>query len=86
MNERLLPIGIQDFDDLRKRNCIYVDFELKMDKGMEAEAAAEEALKQIEEKGYATRFIVSGKTTHKIGVVFSSEGKGLVSWKEQDFR
>ena len=61
-------------------------FELKMDKGMEAEAAAEEALKQIEEKGYATRFIVSGKTTHKIGVVFSSEGNGLVAWKERDFR
>ena len=34
---------------------------------MEAEAAAEEALNQIEEKGYATRFIVSGKTTLKIG-------------------
>ena len=59
-------------------------FELKMDKGMEAEAAAEEALNQIEEKGYATRFIVSGKTTRKIGVVFSSEGKGLVGWKEKE--
>ncbi len=51
---------------------------------MEAEAAAEEALNQIEEKGYATRFIVSGKTTRKIGVVFSSEGKGLVGWKEKE--
>ena len=25
MNERFLPIGIQDFEDLRNRNCIYVD-------------------------------------------------------------
>ena len=25
MKARLLPIGIQDFEDLRKRNCIYVD-------------------------------------------------------------
>ena len=25
MQERLLPIGIQDFEELRKRNCIYVD-------------------------------------------------------------
>ena len=25
MNERFLPIGIQDFEDLRKRNCLYVD-------------------------------------------------------------
>ena len=25
MNERFLPIGIQDFEDLRSRGCIYVD-------------------------------------------------------------
>ena len=25
MNQRLLPIGIQDFEDLRNRGCIYVD-------------------------------------------------------------
>ena len=25
MEERFLPIGIQDFEDLRRRNCIYVD-------------------------------------------------------------
>ena len=25
MNERFLPIGIQDFEDLRTRKCIYVD-------------------------------------------------------------
>ena len=25
MEERFLPIGIQDFEDLRKRGCIYVD-------------------------------------------------------------
>ena len=25
MEERFLPIGIQDFEDIRKRNCIYVD-------------------------------------------------------------
>ena len=25
MSERFLPIGIQDFEDLRKRGCIYVD-------------------------------------------------------------
>ena len=25
MNERFLPIGIQDFEDLRRRKCIYVD-------------------------------------------------------------
>lgn len=25
MEERFLPIGIQDFEDLRKRGCVYVD-------------------------------------------------------------
>lgn len=25
MEERFLPIGIQDFEDLRKRSCLYVD-------------------------------------------------------------
>ena len=25
MEERFLPIGIQDFEDLRRRGCIYVD-------------------------------------------------------------
>ena len=25
MTERFLPIGIQDFEDLRERGCIYVD-------------------------------------------------------------
>ena len=25
MEERLLPIGIQDFEDLRKRGCVYID-------------------------------------------------------------
>ena len=25
MSQRLLPIGIQDFEDLRNRGCIYVD-------------------------------------------------------------
>ena len=25
MEQRFLPIGIQDFEDLRRRGCIYVD-------------------------------------------------------------
>ena len=25
MNQRFLPIGIQDFEDLRRRDCLYVD-------------------------------------------------------------
>ena len=37
--------------------------------------------KAIDANGYSDRFAVSGKTMYKIGVVFSSEGKGIVGWK-----
>ena len=61
-------------------NAVYI-FELKMDKGRAFEEVAEEGLAQIDEKGYSDRFAVSGKAMHKIALVFSSEGKGLLGWK-----
>ena len=56
-------------------------FELIMDKGCPFEEVAEEALTQIDANGYCERFAVSGKKMLKVGVVFSSEGKGMVGWK-----
>ncbi len=56
-------------------------FELKMDKGADFESVVENALYQIDANGYSERFAVNGKTMYKIGVVFSSEGKGIVGWK-----
>ncbi len=56
-------------------------FELKMDNGRLFEEVAEEALAQIDANGYADRFAVSGKQMYKVGVVFSSNGKGMVGWK-----
>ena len=56
-------------------------FELKMDKGRDFDEVATEALEQISANGYADRFAVSGKQLFKIGVVFSSEGKGMLGWK-----
>ncbi|MEE3314256.1 MAG: AAA family ATPase [Treponema sp.] len=56
-------------------------FELKMDKGQDFEKAAELALTQIDANGYSERFAVSGKQMFKVGVVFSSDGKGIVGWK-----
>ena len=41
----------------------------------------EAALDQIDANGYSDRFAVSGKKMFKVGVVFSSEGKGMVGWK-----
>ena len=61
-------------------NAVYI-FELKMDKGRTFEDVAEEGLAQIDEKGYSDRFALSGKAMHKIALVFSSEGKGLLGWK-----
>ena len=52
-----------------------------MDRGRKFEEVADEALTQIDANGYSERFSVSGKTMHRIGVVFSSEGKGIVGWK-----
>ena len=56
-------------------------FELKMDRGRIFEEVVTEALSQIDANGYAERFAVSGKAMFKVGVVFSSEGKGMVGWK-----
>lgn len=56
-------------------------FELKMDKGRSFEEMAEDVLKQIDANGYCDRFAVSGKKMFKVGVEFSSEGKGMVGWK-----
>ena len=56
-------------------------FELKMDKGQDFDTLAKNALEQIDANGYAERFVVGGKTMHKIGVVFSSDGKGMLGWK-----
>ena len=62
------------------KDSIFI-FELKMDKGEDFEKVVNNALTQIDENGYAERFAVSGKTMYKVGVVFSSDGKGLLGWK-----
>jgi len=62
------------------KDSIFI-FELKMDKGRNFEKVAEEALMQIDENGYADRYFVNGKQMYKVGVVFSSAGKGMLGWK-----
>ena len=65
---------------LTSKDSVFI-FELKMDKGRAFEEVAEEALTQIDANGYADRFAVSNKTMYKVGLVFSSDGKGLLGWK-----
>lgn len=62
-------------------NSVFI-FELKMDSVIKWEEAAEEGLKQIDERKYAERFAQYGKKLFKTAVVFSSEGKGLIGWKK----
>ncbi len=53
-------------------------FELKVDK------SADEALKQIEEKGYAAKYaylLKPGMVVHKVGISFSSETRKIEEWK-----
>ena len=64
------------------KDAVFI-FELKMDKGKSWQEAADAALAQIEQKGYAARYAVSGKTLHKVGMVFSSEAQGLLGWKAE---
>ena len=53
---------------------IYV-FEFKRDGNVD------EALKQIEEKGYALPFLADERKLYKIGVVFDSKNRILKDWK-----
>lgn len=58
---------------LQTDRYIYV-MEFKLD------GTAEEALKQINDKGYALPFVVDGRTLYKIGVNFSSETRNIERW------
>lgn len=59
---------------LKTKDYIYV-MELKLD------GSADDALRQIEEKGYALPFAKDPRKLYKIGVDFSSETRGIEEWK-----
>jgi hypothetical protein len=59
---------------IKTKDYIYV-MELKLD------GSADEALQQIEEKGYAAPFADDSRKLYKIGVNFSSETRGIEAWK-----
>ena len=51
-------------------------FEFKLD------GTADEALAQIEEKGYARPYEADNRKLFKVGIVFSSETGTINGWKE----
>ena len=59
---------------LQTKDYIYV-MELKVD------STADEALKQIEEKGYARPFAADPRRLYKIGVSFSTATRRIEDWK-----
>ena len=59
---------------IRTEQFIYI-FEFKRDD------SAENALKQIEDNGYALPFVADKRTLYKIGVVFDSKNRTLKDWK-----
>jgi hypothetical protein len=61
---------------LKTKDYIYV-MELKLD------GSADEALQQIEDKGYAEPFAGDERTLYQIGVNFSSDIRGIDAWKIQ---
>ena len=54
---------------------VYI-FEFKL------EGTADEALAQIEEKGYACPYEADSRKLFKVGIVFSSETGTINGWKE----
>ena len=54
---------------------VYI-FEFKLD------GSADEALQQIEERGYARPYVADHRCLHKVGAVFSSQTGTISDWKE----
>jgi hypothetical protein len=61
-------------------DTIYV-FEFKLTES----ATAEEALQQIDDKGYLIPFTAGNRKLVKIGVEFSIEKRGISGWKEEKY-
>ena len=62
------------------------DLTLKMPKGiyimeLKYDDTAEAALRQIDERGYADKYALDGRTVTKVGVAFSSKERNITDWK-----
>ena len=62
---------------IEAKDNVYI-FEFKLD------GTAEEALKQIEDKGYAKPYVGDKRKVYKIGVSFSSETGTIEGWKAEE--
>ena len=60
---------------VKTKDTVYV-FEFKLD----GAGTAEDALKQIEDKGYHVPYEADGRRVVKVGVVFDTEKRTLKDW------
>lgn len=60
---------------IETEKCVYI-FEFKLD------GTAQEALRQIEEKGYARPYVADGRKVRLVGVNFSSKSGTIDDWAE----
>ena len=65
------------------------DLTLKMPKGiyvieLKYDHSADEALRQIDERGYARKYALDGRTVTKVGLAFSREERNITEWKSQE--
>lgn len=87
------PIGIQDFKKIREGGFVYVDktellYQMVTGKGVyifefKLDGSAEEALRQIEAKGYARPYAADHRPVRRIGVSFSSVTGTIEDWKDE---
>ncbi|MBQ4391817.1 MAG: PD-(D/E)XK nuclease domain-containing protein, partial [Prevotella sp.] len=65
------------------------DLTLKMPKGiyiieLKYGKSADEALRQIEERGYAQKYAMDGRPVVKVGLAFSQEERNITEWKSEE--
>ena len=80
------PVDTDQFQRIREDGKVYVDktkndiyvLELKVDD------TVDNALAQIDSKGYAIPYEADGRTITKCGVTISSEARNIVHWRAVD--
>ncbi len=73
-------------EDLSAKGC--ADLTLKMPKGiyileLKYDDTADNALRQIDERGYADKYALDGRPVTKVGLAFSSKERNITEWKER---
>ena len=64
------------------------DLTLRMPKGiyvmeLKYDDTADAALRQIDERGYARKYALDGRTVTKVGIAFSSKERNITEWKSE---